>query len=254
MQNGVSSLTAMHLSMIPIKRAFTQGDPVRAACCPLWFPRRPKAGWSGQTGEYGTHYLSERVCDRFRYGRAARSGGRALHSQDPGQRADERHEHRSGSGNGRHDIGRIAAFGVTFVSDLIVREQFWLRIGGGTLLFALGIRLFLVQQKDPVVPFLEKTWFGSYVSVILLGLTNPMTVFSFFAVFATFGLAQSMTVLNGSLVVSGIFAGSSLWFFTLSYLATSFRGRLESGGFQWVNRFAAFLVIACGVAAFVSVL
>jgi threonine/homoserine/homoserine lactone efflux protein len=151
-------------------------------------------------------------------------------------------------------LAAIAAFGVTFVSDLIVREQFWLRIGGGTLLFVLGIRLFLVQQKDPVVPFLEKTWIGSYVSVILLGLTNPMTVFSYFAVFAIFGLGQSMTLLNGCLVVSGIFIGSSLWFLTLSYLATSFRGRLESGGFQWVNRFAAFLVIACGVAAFVSVL
>jgi threonine/homoserine/homoserine lactone efflux protein len=151
-------------------------------------------------------------------------------------------------------LASVAAFGVAFVSDLIVREQLWLRIGGGTLLFALGIRLFLVQQKDPVVPFLEKTWIGSYVSVILLGLTNPMTVFSFFAVFAIFGLGQSMTLLNGCVVVSGIFAGSSLWFLTLSYLATSFRGRLESGGFQWVNRFAAFLIIACGVAAFVSVL
>jgi threonine/homoserine/homoserine lactone efflux protein len=151
-------------------------------------------------------------------------------------------------------LSGIAAFGVTFVADLIVREQLWLRIGGGMLLLALGIRLFLVQQKDPVVPLLEKTWLGSYVSVILLGLTNPMTVFSFFAVIAAFGLGQSMTLLNGGLVVAGIFAGSSLWFLTLSYLATSFRARLESGGFQWVNRIAAFLIIVCAVAAFVSLL
>jgi len=151
-------------------------------------------------------------------------------------------------------LAAIAAFGLTFVSDLIVREQLWLRVGGGTLLLVLGIRLFLVRQKDPVVPFLEKTWIGSYSSVILLGLTNPMTVFSFLAVFALFGLGHEMTLLAGSLLVFGVFTGSSLWFFTLGYVATSFRKQLESGGFQWVNGIAAFLIIACSIAAFVSVL
>jgi threonine/homoserine/homoserine lactone efflux protein len=151
-------------------------------------------------------------------------------------------------------LASVAAFGLTFVSDLIVREQFWLRVGGGTLLLVLGIRLFMVRQKDPVVPFLEKTWIGSYCSVILLGLTNPMTVFSFLAVFALFGLGQGMTLLAGSLLVLGVFAGSSLWFVTLGYIARSFRRQLESGGFELVNRLAAFLIIACSVAAFASVL
>jgi threonine/homoserine/homoserine lactone efflux protein len=151
-------------------------------------------------------------------------------------------------------LASVAAFGLTFVSDLIVREQFWLRVGGGTLLLILGIRLFMVRQKDPVVPFLEKTWIGSYCSVILLGLTNPMTVFSFLAVFALFGLGQGMTLLAGSLLVFGVFAGSSLWFLTLGYVATSFRSQLESGGFQWVNGIAAGLIIACSIAAFMSVM
>jgi threonine/homoserine/homoserine lactone efflux protein len=151
-------------------------------------------------------------------------------------------------------LAGVAAFGLTFVSDMIVREQFWLRVGGSALLLVLGIRLLTIRQKEAVVPFLEKTWIRSYSSVILLGLTNPMTVFSFLAVFAFFGLGDTMTLFAGSLLVLGVFIGSGLWFVTLGYLATSFRRHLESGGSQWVNRVAAFLVIACGVAAFASVM
>lgn len=151
-------------------------------------------------------------------------------------------------------LASVAAFGLTFVSDMIVREQFWLRVGGGALLLVLGIRLLMLRKKEPVVPFLEKNWIGSYCSVILLGLTNPMTVFSFLAVFAFFGLGHAMTLLAGSFLVFGIFIGSSLWFVTLGYVATSFRKQLESGGSQWVNRVAAFLILACGVAAFASLI
>ena len=151
-------------------------------------------------------------------------------------------------------LASVAAFGLTFVSDLIIREQFWLRVGGGVLLLGLGIRLLRIRQKEPVVPFLEKNWLRSYCSVILLGLTNPMTVFSFLAVFAFFGLGHAMTLLAGSLLVVGVFVGSSLWFVTLGYIATSFRRQLESGGSQWVNKVAAFLILACSVAAFASLM
>jgi threonine/homoserine/homoserine lactone efflux protein len=150
--------------------------------------------------------------------------------------------------------GGIAAFGLTFVSDAIASEQFWLRLVGGGLLLFLGIRTFRVKRHDPIIPFDNKGLFGSYLSAFLLALTNPVTIFAFVAVFAAFGLGHKLLTFSASAcdLVLGVFAGSCLWFLTLSYVATFFRKKLDAGGLRWVNKISGVLLILSGVAAFIS--
>ncbi len=44
--------------------------------------------------------------------------------------------------------GSIAAFGLTFVLDVIAAQQFWLRLVGGGLMLFLGIRTLRAKRKD----------------------------------------------------------------------------------------------------------
>jgi threonine/homoserine/homoserine lactone efflux protein len=150
--------------------------------------------------------------------------------------------------------GVIAAFGLTFVSDLIARQELWVHLVGGALLLFLGIRTFRARRKDPILPFDNKGLMGSYVSAFVLALTNPVTIFAFIAVFAAFGLGRQLTVIAACLLVLGVFAGSLLWFLTLSFVATFFRKKLNRGGLRLVNRIAGVLIVLSGVAAFVSLL
>lgn len=150
--------------------------------------------------------------------------------------------------------GSIAAFGLTFVSDVIASQNIWLRLVGGGLLLFLGIRTFRAKRKDSVIPYDNRGVLGSYVAAFLLALTNPVTIFAFVAVFAAFGLGHMLNIISACILVLGVFAGSYLWFLTLSYVATSFRKKLDSGGLQWVNRIAGILIILSGVAAFVSLI
>ena len=150
--------------------------------------------------------------------------------------------------------GSIAAFGLTFVSDMITREQFWFRLIGGGILIFLGFRTFLARARDQMLPFVNRGLLGSFVSVFILALTNPLTVFAFLAVFAAFGLGHQMTIMSAFILVFGIFAGSLLWFLILGFVATSFRKKLNRGGLRWVNRVAGVLLILSGVAAFVSLI
>jgi threonine/homoserine/homoserine lactone efflux protein len=150
--------------------------------------------------------------------------------------------------------GSIAAFGLTFVSDVITSQQFWLRLVGGGLLVFLGIRTLRAKRKDPIVPFDNKGFLGSYVSTFLLALTNPVTIFAFIAVFAAFGLGHRLVFISACVLVLGVFTGSGLWFLTLGYVATLFRKRLDSGGLRWVNRIAGSLIILSGGAALVSLI
>jgi threonine/homoserine/homoserine lactone efflux protein len=151
-------------------------------------------------------------------------------------------------------FGSIAAFGLTFVSDVIVSQHFWLRLVGGGILLFLGIRTFRAKRKDPVIPYENKGMLGSYLSAFLLVLTNPVTIFAFVAVFAAFGLGHKLFIVSACILVLGVFTGSGLWFLILSYVATTFRKKLDSDGLRWVNRIAGILIILSGAAALVSLI
>lgn len=150
--------------------------------------------------------------------------------------------------------GSIAAFGLTFVSDVIASQHFWLSLVGGGLLLFLGIRTFRAQPKDPKVPVDDKGLLRSYASSFLLALTNPVTIFAFVAVFAAFGLGHRLSIISACILVIGVFAGSSLWFLAIGYVATLFRKRLDAGGLRWVNRISGVLITASGIAAIISLI
>jgi threonine/homoserine/homoserine lactone efflux protein len=150
--------------------------------------------------------------------------------------------------------GSLAAFGLTFISDAIASQHFWLRLVGGGLLLFLGIRTFRAKRKDRIVPFDKKGLLGSYVSAFLLALTNPVTIFAFVAVFAAFGLGHKLFILSACILVLGVFTGSCLWFLSLGYVATLFKKKLDTGGLRWVSRISGVLIILSGVAALVSLI
>jgi threonine/homoserine/homoserine lactone efflux protein len=151
-------------------------------------------------------------------------------------------------------FGIIAAFGLTFVSDAIAGQHFWLSLVGGGLLLFLGIRTFRTKRNDPTIPFDNDGLLRSYVSAFLLALTNPVTIFAFVAVFAAFGMGHKLVIFSACILVFGVFSGSCLWFLTLGYIATLFRNKLDSDGLRWVNRISGVLIILSGIAAFASLI
>ncbi|MDW7680276.1 MAG: LysE family transporter [bacterium] len=150
--------------------------------------------------------------------------------------------------------GSIATFGLTFVSDVITSQQFWLRLVGGGLLLFLGIRTFHIKHKNPKLRFDSKGLLGSYFSALLLAFTNPVTLFVFVAVFAAFGLGYRLNIISACILVLGVLLGSCLWYLTLGYVALFFRKKLASGGLLWINRISGALIILAGIAAFVSLI
>jgi len=148
----------------------------------------------------------------------------------------------------------IAAFGFTFVSDVIASQHFWLRLIGGGLLLFLGLRIFCTKPKDPKIPIVNKGLLGSYVSSFLLALTNPVTLFAFVAVFAAFGMGHRLVIISACILVLGVFIGSCLWFLTLGYVVTRFRKKLDAGGLRWITRISGALIILSGVVALVSLI
>ncbi len=150
--------------------------------------------------------------------------------------------------------GFVAAFGLTFVSDMVVGHQFWLRLAGGSILVILGVKAFFsraVARND--LPRLARHYAGMYSSTFFLTLTNPMTIFSFGAVFAGFGLAGAKgSMLSAAVLVLGVFAGSGLWWLFLVGVFSIWRRRFEAHELTWVNRITGSIIAVSGVAMLLS--
>ena len=162
----------------------------------------------------------------------------------------------SGLGAATADVlyGCIAAFGLTFISDMLVQQQLWLRLFGGVFLCFLGVKTLLAKPSEK--PYSEKrtSIFGAYGSTFLLTVTNPMTILSFVAIFAGIGLGN--TVANygsAALLVFSVFAGSALWWLILSGSVSLLRKKVTPSVLKWINRVSGAIITVFGVVALISV-
>lgn len=150
--------------------------------------------------------------------------------------------------------GFVAAFGLTLVSDFLAGHNVFLRLVGGSLLCFLGIRA-LAAKPSPKrdLPKTFTRFAGMYSSTFILTLTNPMTIFSFAAVFAGVGLAGVKgSVLSAGVLILGVFLGSALWWLFLVGLFSIFRKRFLSDQLRWVNLISGVIIIASGFLVLLS--
>jgi threonine/homoserine/homoserine lactone efflux protein len=145
--------------------------------------------------------------------------------------------------------GCIAGFGLTAISMFLIGQQIWLGIIGGVFLVYLGIRTFVTRPSDQLADAKPMGLLSSFASTLFLTLTNPMTIISFAAVFAGFGLGASPSYGAASGLVAGVFLGSALWWLILSGSVSVFRSRLSPTGMSWANRFSGLLILAFGIYA-----
>jgi threonine/homoserine/homoserine lactone efflux protein len=150
--------------------------------------------------------------------------------------------------------GFIAAFGLTFISELLVDHQFLLRLVGGGLLLYLGVKAFLAKPvKKTDLPRSARHYAGMYTSTFFLTLTNPMTILSFAAVFAGFGLAGTTgSVLSAGVLILGVYLGSAVWWLFLVGLFSLYRKRFQAHQLVWVNRVSGTIITASGILALMS--
>jgi threonine/homoserine/homoserine lactone efflux protein len=150
--------------------------------------------------------------------------------------------------------GFIAAFGLTFVAHLLHTHQPWLRLAGGVLLFFLGVKSFLADPcRDRVAGMSGRQYAGIYTSTFFLTLTNPMTIFSFAAVFTAFGLAGAKgSLLAAAILIGGVFLGSGIWWLFLVGVFSLFKHRFGQEHLRWVNRIAGLILAFTGIVALFS--
>jgi threonine/homoserine/homoserine lactone efflux protein len=153
-------------------------------------------------------------------------------------------------------FGMIAGFGLTFVADLLLDYQDWLRLGGAGFLLAIGGSALRADppagigaQRDP------EGLLADYVSTFVLTITNPITILAFLAIFAAIGFTGAEATLErAGILVLGVWLGSLLWWGALAFGAGRLRMRFERHHLVWINRGSGGILVLSGIGLLGSLL
>jgi len=132
--------------------------------------------------------------------------------------------------------GAIAAFGVSAAIAYLADNETIFQLVGGVVVLVVAVRTFRQKPPSPdrVAPD-SPSALGGFVTALSLTLTNPATMMAFIAVFAGFGLGAGLGVIDAGFMVLGVFAGSSLWWLSLSMIVSSIRHMISERALVTLN-------------------
>jgi threonine/homoserine/homoserine lactone efflux protein len=149
----------------------------------------------------------------------------------------------------------IAAFGLTFISDLLMGHRSMLEVAGGLALCYLGYITFFSKPVKDAACVRVKGLVSAYISALLLTALNPYTILFFMAAIAAMGLPCASRGFSCAFsIVAGVFAGSSSWWVALALSASSnpIRSRMTEKALKYINRLAGGIFFFAGLGALFS--
>lgn len=144
----------------------------------------------------------------------------------------------------------IALYGLSFISLIIVKEEFWIRLVGGIILLLFGIKVYFMKSRDGIESK-AKDKFQLFGTAFILTLSNPIVIFSFMAVFSVLGIVNPVSnQKNAGLMILGIYSAALLVWFAVAYLASIFREKANSGDLHIVNKTTGIIIMLCSFYSF----
>jgi threonine/homoserine/homoserine lactone efflux protein len=152
-----------------------------------------------------------------------------------------------GCASGMGVYGSVIGFGLTAISDLLVRYQRPLAIVGGLFLIALGYTIIRAAPPDPATSLQRRSLLGAYASTFALTIVNPAVILYFLAIFTGSDLLESQRNYAAALIlVLGVFLGALGWWLGLSGGVSLLRARLNDRILRWANILSGLAIAAFG--------
>ena len=144
--------------------------------------------------------------------------------------------------------GAVAGFGLTAISTFLLTQAYWLKLLGGLFLIYLGVNSFIKQTSTKEANLKSKGLFNHFFSTFVLTVSNPSTILSFLAIFASIGIGSiKISYISSLTVVIGVFIGSAFWWLILSSLVNYFKSKITNRKLMILNKLSGLLLISFGL-------
>lgn len=148
----------------------------------------------------------------------------------------------------------IGAFGLTIVSDFLLRYQMAIHLVGGGFILLMGVAVFRRKQDEPKKTEQAERKSSLFLTSFLIGITNPAAILTFLFAFSYFGITGQSSVSQSIAIVVGVFIGTYIWWGALSFATDSIRKKTGNVNFQKANKIFGSLLILFGILIFIQTL
>ncbi len=141
----------------------------------------------------------------------------------------------------------VGVFGLTVISDLLVKYETAIALTGGVLIAGLGILIFRKKGTRSAEGAGQANLWACFASSFAIAIANPATVLSFLAAFASFGIGAIRLPTQGAALVAGILLGTGCWWTVLAGLSAKFQNRVTERLYKRLNRLLGGLMMLFGI-------
>lgn len=141
----------------------------------------------------------------------------------------------------------IGVFGLTLISDLLLKYQNIIHFFGGMLILFMGIRLLI--RKDEAAPQkgTAEGMLKMFLSSFAVGITNPAAILTFLFAFSYFGISAGAGLFRGSMLLIGVLTGTYIWWGTLTAVTYSIKKKAKRFRFRYMNRIFGSILLLFGI-------
>ncbi len=145
----------------------------------------------------------------------------------------------------------VGVFGLTFISDFLLKYRTIITIIGGAFVLTMGISQ-LVKKPAENAPQKSADGAKMFLSSFAVGITNPAAILTFLFAFTYFGIAEISGALNGILLVMGVFIGTYIWWGALSGVVCIIKRKSGNRGLPYMNKVFGVILIIFSAVIFVK--
>lgn len=139
----------------------------------------------------------------------------------------------------------LALFGLNMVMSFIEAHQLIIQIVGSAIMVLFGIYIFFQNPASSIKKQQEGrvNYWQEYITAFLLTLSNPLMIFLFLGLFAHFSFLTDVTSPLFYIVgIVSIFCGAAIWWFFLTFIASTFKKRFNFRGLWLLNKITGVLI------------
>lgn len=139
----------------------------------------------------------------------------------------------------------FALLGLSIVMAFIQEYQLAIQIIGCIIMMLFGGYIFFQNPASSIRKQQEGSvnYWQEYLTAFFLTLSNPLMVFLFIGLFARFSFLSDAPSFFYHLVgIVSVFCGAALWWFFLTFIASTFKKRFNFRGLWLLNKITGILI------------
>lgn len=141
----------------------------------------------------------------------------------------------------------VGVFGLTIISDFLLKYQNMIHLFGGMLILFMGVCMLIRKDEAVSQKGMAAGTLKLFLSSFAVGITNPAAILTFLFAFSYFGISAGEGLFRGSMLLIGVLTGTYIWWGTLTAVTYIIKKKAKRFRALYMNRIFGSILLLFGI-------